>query len=269
VNTKLLIVVLFGVLLAAGFGATMWVQESKHDGDRAGDDGDVQALVGRIAQLERQLSSQGQELSALRERIDLRDQPLPGRAADEAVSEAAKEVKVDRAVVQAPPNLVAPNGEPSPVLEKSVRAVMDRVKDEEKQAEVAREKEAREKRVKDRVERLTPDLGLDAYQASQLTKILIDTDEKMAGLRGNMRQGPMGFDPTQANPFAEIMTQREEQLKVVLSSSQLEKLDESEPGRRWMRGLQNNDPNQRNANGQNGNTRTPAARASSRTAAVS
>jgi hypothetical protein len=261
VNTKLLIVVLFGVLLAAGFGATLLVQDARHESaDRSTEDGTLQALTTRIGQLEHQITTQGQELTMLRDRLDVRDQPLPTRPANDSVSEAAKDVTVERAVVQAAPSLVAPDGEASPVLEKSVRAVMDRVKDEEKQAELAKEKEQREKRVKDRVDRLTPELGLDAYQVSQLNKILVETDEKMAALRGNWRGGGIGFDPTQGNPFAEIMSQREEQLKLVLSSSQLEKLDESDPGRRWMRGPQNNDPNQpqRNRNNRNGNIRRNA-----------
>jgi hypothetical protein len=252
VNTKLLIVVLFGVLLAAGFGATLLVQDSRRDGaDRSTEDGTLQALTTRISQLEHQLATQGQELTMLRDRFEVRDQPLPAHPADTSVTEAAKDVQVERAVVQAAPSLVAPDGEASPVLEKSVRAVMDRVKDEEKQAELAKEKEQREKRVKDRVDRLTPELGLDAYQASQLNKILVETDEKMAALRGNWRGGGVGFDPTQGNPFADIMAQREDQLKLVLSSSQLEKLDESDPGRRWMRGMQNNDPNQPQRNRNN------------------
>jgi hypothetical protein len=210
-----------------------------------------------MTQLERQLASQGQELSALREKLAIRGDPLPPRE-DTSVSEASHDVKMERAVVQAPVGLVASDGQASPVLEKSVRAVIDRVKDEEKQAQLAKDKEQREKRVKDRVEKLTPDLGLDGYQAGQLTKVLIDTDEKLAALRNGFRQGGggpggPGFDPTQPNPFTDIMTQRDEQLKLVLSSSQMEKLDESDPSRRWMRNMQNNnDPNQRGRNG-NGN----------------
>ncbi|MFO0983092.1 MAG: hypothetical protein U1E76_15410 [Planctomycetota bacterium] len=46
--------------------------------------------------------------------------------------------------------------------------------------------------MKDRVDRLTPELGLDAYQSSQLTAVLLETDEKFNALRGNGRPGGFG-----------------------------------------------------------------------------
>jgi hypothetical protein len=238
VNHKLLLVVVFGLLLAAGFGATLWLDDShRATADQQGDlRDDEHELTLRLAAMEKQLASQGEQLRSLRERLDLRDAPLPARST-ETVAEEPTSAKVQRAVVQAAQQpLVAANGEPTPVLEQSVRAVMERVKDEEKLAEIEREKLARERRVKERVERLAPELGLDAYQTSQLTNIFIDTEEKLSGLRNTWRQGAAGFDPAQGNPFAEIMTARDEKLKLVLSGSQMEKLSDSEPGRRWMQG---------------------------------
>jgi hypothetical protein len=40
----------------------------------------------------------------------------------------------------------------------------------------------------------------------------------------------------QANPMRTMLEERDEKLRLVLSASQMEKLEELEPARRWLRG---------------------------------
>jgi chorismate mutase len=201
------------------------------------------------------MASQQQELRELREQMELGiDSVPPTQRAGEVkpANESPKDVNVERTVVQAAPTLVAPNGDPTPTLEHSMRAVVEEVKDEEKQARLERNKEAREKRVKDRVSRVTPELGLDAYQAGQLNKVLLDAEEKLADLRSSMRQPDAGTSSSQRDRLAEIMAQRDQQLKTVLSGSQMEKLADTEPRRRWTRKLQDDSGQQARKRDRNG-----------------
>lgn len=181
-------------------------------------------------------STQLGELSEQLTSLSMRLAVLENRASErvEAVAmEGTGELETSARLEQLLNTLSSPGSAVDPLFQSKVAAAIDRIEDEKAQEREREEFEEIQQEVLERLDKLQPELGLDAAQRSSMETLLVDSRVKRNELFRAMREG----GDFSRDSFRELRDETETALSGILSPTQLESYEASERSERgWGRG---------------------------------
>jgi hypothetical protein len=186
-------------------------------------------LLGDEGELEQQIRELGANQASLEASLEaLQHQyiALAGRRPAEAAPESAESIEKKRDLA----DLMA--AAPFSAEEQArFGSYLDLREQQEEAERDQRRADQRAQRMADRVARLTEELGLDAYQASEMTRVLTDSEKIMTDYFAEMRESGTFDRTTIRTQMTEFRETTNDQLGQFLNTTQLEGYQNSNSSR--------------------------------------
>ena len=124
----------------------------------------------------------------------------------------------------------------TPAMQAAVESVLDMREDRERQEREAKRAEAQVKRLEDRIAKLQTDLGLDQNQTNSMRTVLQDEETLRNEARTKMREARDSGNMDMGNlrqVWTDMTDTTNQAVQGILSPSQYEQYQESQPSNRW------------------------------------